>query len=1173
MSLRRKSCAIRPLALRLALAAIACAAALPVAAYSPGSGTVYSDDFEADDDGWEMGNGIGQPSPWERRLDGADSSFHADGYGPFGISPTRHWARRALTPTTATSFSVAFEFRGELGNGYVFGVDFEQRAEDPRKYRFEIMANGAVRLLRLDAGSFTELAATGGGVIPADVTRWVRFAIGPDPSGHPRVQARVWDGGALAEPSGWTLDVIDTTDAIARVHRVEFEADGPKGVQTWLDDLDVFGDAGDGIASSVTEIYVAELSHLDIGFTEPPDDVAQFAKTHLDTVLNNLDADPDYRWLIECGWWLEQWWERSNATERDRMVEALQEGRLELTAGYANQTSTMVGHEEMARNLYWSTKFTREHGLPPLRTWIQDDVPGSTFAVPEILARAGVDYYVGGMNTGFGGALTLPDHGDRPFWWVGPDGSRVLSWVTFNSYAEGFQYGFSFFDNLAAMYDKLGTKLPEMEEAGYPYPELLLLRGFDNHYQGFHVRNLINQWNANYSTPVFHLLQPDEFLDMMRAKYGDESFPSFSGDFGAAWARSRAGTPHTRERIRQAHRDARAAEAVHAAASAIDGTAPPKSDLERLYRDMLESDEHTGGGGWPGYFTPEEMERNNRIHLGYATNAADNAEALVDDGVARLVADLPAQGDAVVAVNTLGRARDAWARIALPAGLYASTFKVVDRETGAEVAFQRFDATSEILVGTGTMPPFGYKVFDLVPGTPTADPPGMLSATPTSLENDAYAITIDATDGSISNLFEKATGRELVDTGSGYDFNELATNTKAQYDAQQPPVADPPTSATTTVLSTGPLVAELEVTRTGTPHVRTVYRLYRGEDRVEIENTLDRDLTAYVPQATGALAYMVTLPFDIHDFEIRTETTTRFVDPIGDSFGRANVFDYHNAEHSLTLWDANGGVAFASDDVGAHHFENLSSLASGSYSTGDALVLPRLLDRADEYEFDNGAVGPFTIEPDTPPLLTSFHHVRGTPATFDPVAVSRFGFEALTPVETRLLGRRPGNLPDDRASFVEIDAPEVLPYTLKPEEYGQGVVVRMTEMTGQALTARVRSDVLAIAAPARLEHDEEGGDPLAMDGDGFLVPLGPYETATVRFEASPDWSPIRLTVDKNVGSDTVVLDWTGGVAPYTVERAVDPQFAGPATLLDEAPATTLDDPVLSDGTTYFYLVR
>jgi len=64
-----------------------------------------------------------------------------------------------------------------------------------------------------------------------------------------------------------------------------------------------------------------------------------------------------------------------------------------------------------------------------------------------------------------------------------------------------------------------------------------------------------------------------------------------------------------------------------------------------------------------------------------------------------------------------------------------------------------------------------------------------------------------------------------------------------------------------------------------------------------------------------------------------------------------------------------------------------------------------------------------------------------------------------------------------------------------------------------------------------------------------------------------------LTVSKNAASGAVELGWSGGVSPYTLLRAEDPKLTGGrATLLDEAPQTTLADPVLNDGKSYFYLV-
>jgi hypothetical protein len=1149
---------------------VAVCATSTATAYDPGSGSLYSDDFEGDlDDGWEQGNGFGSPSPWLQVPDGGDTSFQADGRGPFAGSPSRHWARHFVSPVEAPSFSIAMEYRSDLGAGYAFDLEVEQRAPQLRKYRLRIAGDGTVSLWRSEGGALVRQTATGPGFVPPTTKRWLRLAIEADAGGQPVVRARVWGGSAEAEPSTWTLEMPDASTTLERVHRFELIADGPQDVRTWVDDLDAFGNKSAGIASSVKTIYLMELSHLDIGFTEPPDDVAAFAKSHLDQVLDNADADPDYHWTIESGWWLDRWWEQSTPAEHERMVEHLQDGQLVLAAGYANLHTTKAGHEEMTRLVYYSSRMAREHGFP-LRTLINDDVPGTTFAAPELMARSGLEYYVGGMNTSFGGALLAPDHGDRPFWWVGPDGSRVLSWITFDNYVEAFDWGFSFFDGLEDMFRKMGQRMPELEETGYPYPELLLMRAFDNHYQGFKARNLVEQWNSTYETPKYRLATAEEFLDHMLAKYGAEAFPEYTGDFGAAWARSAANAQHTQDWVRTAHRVGRAGEALAAAGASLDGAPAPLSTMDRLYQKQLEVDEHSGAGGWPGYFTPEEMERNNRLHQGYAEDAREAAEQLLAEGLDRALAQLSASTDAVAVVNPHARQRTAWARVTLPSDLYDRAFRVVDRTSGEEVVYQRFDTEQQILFRAENLPGAGYRVYDLLSGEPSAQAPGLLSVTSTTIENDDYALEVDPATGSLSSMIDKSSGREMIDTGSSYRFNELGSNTDTV--GGDPPNAQPPYTAQTSVVESGPNRAAIRVTREGTPHVETIYRLYRGEDRVEIENVLDRDRMPYVPHDTGTRSYVVTLPFDVHDFQLRSETTTRFLDPLTDGFEREGVFDWHNVEHVLTFWDDDLGVTFGTDSAGDYHFENLSALATGEFSTSDALLLPRLKDKTDEYEFEDGSIGPFDQEPDTSPIYRYVHHLRAETPGFDPVDVSRFGWNALTAVPARLLSRRPGNLPDTSASFFRVSPDNVLAYTFKPAEDGDGIVARLTELAGEQTLATLGSDVFEVLDAEALEQDEEGGAPLPVGAAGAEVELQPYQTATVRLRLDRTWAPIELNVSKS-GGTSVHLEWSGGVSPFTVTRSEQPDMTSPTTLVDEEDVTSHDDPVLDDDRSYFYLVR
>jgi hypothetical protein len=86
------------------------------------------------------------------------------------------------------------------------------------------------------------------------------------------------------------------------------------------------------------------------------------------------------------------------------------------------------------------------------------------------------------------------------------------------------------------------------------------------------------------------------------------------------------------------------------------------------------------------------------------------------------------------------------------------------------------------------------------------------------------------------------------------------------------------------------------------------------------------------------------------------------------------------------------------------------------------------------------------------------------------------------------------------------------------------------------------------------------------------VPLGPYETATVRVRIVPV-GEVSLQLVKHTATSSVALDWTGGGPAYTLRRAEDPQFTIGVTTLSSGSGTSFDDPVLDDGLIYFYRVE
>jgi alpha-mannosidase len=192
----------------------------------------------------------------------------------------------------------------------------------------------------------------------------------------------------------------------------------------------------------IKRIYVVCHSHLDIGFTRPPDEVARDYKDNIDAAIRLTRENKDFRWTIESAWMLEEWLRR---TDDEALIaelgQMLRDGRMGFGVAFANMHSGLMGAEESNRLVYLGEKFRRKFGLKTAVAF-QNDVPGFTWAYPRILAGSGVKRLVTGLNLFIGGGNSL-GVSQNPFYWVGPDGSRVLTYFTYDSYMEGYRWKLS----------------------------------------------------------------------------------------------------------------------------------------------------------------------------------------------------------------------------------------------------------------------------------------------------------------------------------------------------------------------------------------------------------------------------------------------------------------------------------------------------------------------------------------------------------------------------------------------------------------------------------------------------------------------------------------------------------------------------------------------------------
>jgi alpha-mannosidase len=113
--------------------------------------------------------------------------------------------------------------------------------------------------------------------------------------------------------------------------------------------------------------------------------------------------------------------EKYNPPMFEAIRRRVREGRWEVTASqWVEGDKNMVSGESVCRHLLYTRQYVQEKfGLSPEDVCVdfEPDTFGHPATLPGILARGGVKYYYHCRGS----------HGPHLYWWVGPDGSRILT--------------------------------------------------------------------------------------------------------------------------------------------------------------------------------------------------------------------------------------------------------------------------------------------------------------------------------------------------------------------------------------------------------------------------------------------------------------------------------------------------------------------------------------------------------------------------------------------------------------------------------------------------------------------------------------------------------------------------------------------------------------------------
>jgi len=878
--------------------------------------------------------------------------------------------------------------------------------------------------------------------------------------------------------------------------------------------------------TTVKTLYVVSSSHWDLGFADPTDVVQDRVKGHLDEVVANCLREPRLRWSVESVWQVLEWLKRTpDPGERGRFFELVREGRIGISATFGGMHTAHLSPEEVCRFLYPGQRIAKEHGVL-IDTAMMNDVPGYSWSLPQAFYRAGVRYFITGVNTRFGGRLSTPLR-DRPFWWVGRDGSRVLTWIC-HGYGEAARTyhlpptAARFFADafkkpwLKSIRDldriqELGMALAlqRLRDAGYAREYLVTISSMDfiSSDRAVQLHKWIDRWNAGHARPKIVQATPSQFFAAAVAQDGDD-FPSYSGDFSGLWETGHATAPVFRSNVNALRELLGPLETTATLSSILSEESYPRLRLDESWSALLQCHEHGLGigVGWPKLMTRAGVLHSNEFSFRLAERAAGQTKFLLRRHVRAIGERARAEAPTVLVYNPLPWVRSAPVHVRVNVDLLRQTFALIDEAADVEVPYDVLREDASIRFVARGLPSVGYKRFRIETGRETAKPSDGPLAQGGRLRNSFFEVQLDEATGYVTGVLDCRNGRELLERGECKFARLLRRGHRADFlGANAFRAADEGTAQVT--YENGTTAASVIVHRTAAPLVRLKLTLFRDLDWLLIEMTLDRIRTRHVPRDEHSDHYYASFDFylDPNSVQYRFDGPAGFLDAEKDFLPGA-MRGRFVAHHVAEMIDSRGyKIALSPREASIGQVGPTMGRGPEFGPTGAHLLWKVLSDADEGMAKDLGLVRYPFIEPGSQQATCHF----ALRAVKEPPAGStsyRFGVEqavapvacflppAVKPLFRSLPPRRP-----PAQSFLRVSPANVVLLTLKrPEDRGRReIILRFMELEGQVAEVTVEASVaLESAVPCDTVERPVDGEPYPVSPLRFRI--APHQIVTIR---------------------------------------------------------------------------
>ena len=813
-------------------------------------------------------------------------------------------------------------------------------------------------------------------------------------------------------------------------------------------------------------LYCAGYAHIDLAWQWPWIEGREVVKNTSESVLNVMERFPDFKYSMGQAHAYE-WMENYTPNLFTDIQKKVEEGKWEIVGGqWCEPDGNLPSGESYVRQSLYAKRYFREKFDVDVKVCWLPDCFGFNWNLPQILARSGFDSFISKR-------IHLDDTRNFPhrlFWWQGPDGSKVMTYIPRDGY----------------MHDLDGEQVidflqQEQKEAGLG--KELVLYGVGNH-GGGPTMQMLDKASRALVAPAYPDLKLSTSQDFFDSITPSEKADLKTWDSELYLERFRGcytSQAKTKKHNRQSQTLIKSSEKI-SSISSLFGFTYPREKIFDIWRTILFNQFHDI---LPGTSVNSVYHDTEREYI----KAEQSAEQLGERGLQNIARNIDTRGskNPIVIFNPNSWQRSGPVELELNDLEMDQEWSILD-EYGNAVASQIIDKTSfnaKLLFIAQNVPSIGYKTYQLVEKK-SHPSNSSLEFTRASLENQFLKVVIDKNNGLFKELFDKENQRQVLSNERGNLLQILKNETNDAWNLKlntSPIELDQ--LMETSLIEFGPVRTTIKVVHSFSgekrPHptedfptsIFTQYiSLYDGLSYLEVRN----DMMWWEEHKVLKVAF----PFNV------ISDNTRYEIPYGSierPTGFETAFEKARFEVPAQRW------ADLSD--GEYGVSLLNDCKHGYDTKGNVMRLSLL--RAPTF-------------PD--PMADKGYHefkyaIYPHKGDFRDGQVFRKGFEFNEPFIVTRAKEHEGDLPNSY-SFVTVEPENVILNSIKmSEDFDNALVFRFYETDGKTAEVQVKTPnkIIKVEEVNMIEDKISG---LTSNRNSFGFEISPNEIRTFRIQLEKD---------------------------------------------------------------------